>query len=153
MLGPKVINLRENIHFITFLKMELTILTHLCFDITKKRHMIVPDGYKRILDYTRKYCKNCYFKENLIQYCLDVDFRYFVAKLNRWDFLKWPKQAIFGSVWALLEHYAVTTLRVVTSGSPPLRITKSGWFKKNLGHIRYRDNLCGYLAPALWECM
>ena len=36
--------------------------THLCFAITEKGHMIVPDWYNRILDYTRKYCKNIVFQ-------------------------------------------------------------------------------------------
>ena len=35
---------------------------HLCFNITEKGHMIVPDWYNRILDYTRKYCKNSVFQ-------------------------------------------------------------------------------------------
>ena len=42
---------------------------------------------------------------------------------------------------------------MVASGSPRLRITKIGWFKENLGHTQYRDNLCGNLVPAFWECM
>ena len=33
--------------------------------------------------------------ETLIQYCLVVDFRYFVANLTHWHFLKWPKKGFF----------------------------------------------------------
>ena len=52
---------------------------HLCFTITEKGHLIVPDWYYRILGYTKTYGKNKVFQfklhENLIQYCLVVDFR------------------------------------------------------------------------------
>ena len=64
-----------------------------------------------------------YFVANLN---LVVDFTYFVANLNCWDFLKWPKTGYFWMIFSVLEHYAVNTLRVVESGSPRLRITKSG---------------------------
>ena len=40
------------------------------------------------------------------------------------------KQAIFGSVLAFLKKIYVTTLRVGKSGSPRLRITKTGWLEK-----------------------
>ena len=43
------------------LHQSLSQATHLCFNITEKGHMIVPDWYNRILDYTRKYCKNSAF--------------------------------------------------------------------------------------------
>ena len=33
------------------------ITDHLCFNITEKGHMIAPEWYNRILDYTRKYFK------------------------------------------------------------------------------------------------
>ena len=36
----------------------------------------------------------------MIQYCLVVDFMFFVANLTRKDFINWPKQAIFGFVLA-----------------------------------------------------
>ena len=94
---------------------------HLCFNITEKGHMIVLDWYNRILDYTRKYCKNsvfqCKWQENQIQYCLVVDFKYFVANLTRWYFLKWPKTAFFWIRFSVLEHYAITVLRVAHHGS------------------------------------
>ena len=64
---------------------------------------------------------------NLIQYCLVVDFRYFVANLTRWDFLKWPKIGYFWIRFSILEHHAVTTLRMVENGSPRLHITKNCW--------------------------
>ena len=52
---------------------------HLCFTITEKGHMIVPDRYYRILSYTKTYGKNKFFQlkchENLIQCYLIVDFR------------------------------------------------------------------------------
>ena len=52
---------------------------HSCFNITEKGPTIVPDSYNRILNYTRKLCKNSLFQwkwhENLIQYCLVVNFR------------------------------------------------------------------------------
>ena len=35
---------------------------HLCFNITEKGQMIVPDKYNTFLDYTRKYCKNSVFQ-------------------------------------------------------------------------------------------
>ena len=109
-------------------------LQTLVFQHYWKMHMLGPDWYNRILDYTRKYCKKCIFQwkwhKNLIQYCLVGDFRYFVANLSRWDFLKWPKQAIFWIRLRVLEQYTITSLKVVESGSPRLRITKSGWFKK-----------------------
>ena len=53
------------IHCIYMAKKSLNLLVqnyHLCFNITGKGHMIVPDGYSRILNYTRKYCKNSVFK-------------------------------------------------------------------------------------------
>ena len=50
----------------------------------------------------------------MIQY----DFGYFVANLTRWDFLKWPKIGYFWIRFSVLENHAVTTLRVVESGSP-----------------------------------
>ena len=34
---------------------------NLCFNITEKGKMIVPDWYNKILDYTRKYCGNSVF--------------------------------------------------------------------------------------------
>ena len=37
-------------------------MIHLCFNITEKGKMIVPDGYNRTLDYTRKYSKNYVFQ-------------------------------------------------------------------------------------------
>ena len=68
---------------------------HLCFYITVKLQMLVPDWYKRILDYTRKYDKKKCLKwklhDTLIQYCLVVDFWYFLANLSHWHFLNWPK--------------------------------------------------------------
>ena len=60
---------------------------HLCFNITEKGHMIVPDqtGFWIIPENSVK--KPMFFNENsmknLIQYCLVVDFRYFVANLTR----------------------------------------------------------------------
>ena len=41
---------------------DVLVIQHLCFNITQKGQMIVPDLYNRILDYTSKYCKNCIFK-------------------------------------------------------------------------------------------
>ena len=37
--------------------------SHLCFNITEKGQMIVPDWYNRILDYTRKHGKNNVFQQ------------------------------------------------------------------------------------------
>ena len=52
---------------------------HLCFTITEKGHMIVPDLYYRIYSYTKTYGKNKVFQlkwhEHLNQHCLVVDFR------------------------------------------------------------------------------
>ena len=50
----------------------------------------------------------------------------FEENLTRLDFLKWPKICYFWIHFRGLEHYSVTTLQVVASGSPLLRITKSG---------------------------
>ena len=96
-----------------------------------ERHLIVPEWYNRILEYTRKYGKNNVFQyklhENVIQYCLVVDFRYLIANLTSWEFLKWPKTGYFWICFSVLGHYALTTLKVVESGSRWLRITKSNW--------------------------
>ena len=35
---------------------------HLCFDITEKGQMLVPDWYNRIWDYTKKYRDNSVFQ-------------------------------------------------------------------------------------------
>ena len=40
----------------------ITETDHLCFNITEIGHMIVPDWYNMILDYTRKYSKNSVFQ-------------------------------------------------------------------------------------------
>ena len=55
-----------------------------------------------------------------------VDFMFFVANLTRRDFLKWLKTGSFWIGFSVLEHYTLTTLRVVESGSPRLRMNKSG---------------------------
>ena len=39
---------------------------------------------------------------------------------------KLPETGYFWIRFSVLKHYAVTTLRVVKSGSPRLRITKNG---------------------------
>ena len=79
-----------------------SLLGHLCFTITEKEHMIVPDWYNRILSYTKTYSKNKVFQlkwhENLIQYCLVVDLK------QTWTveiFWSGKKYAIFGSILAV----------------------------------------------------
>ena len=57
-------------------------------------------------------------------------FQVLVSKLDLLRFLKWPKTAFFGYVLAFYSIRAVTTLTVVDCGSPRLRITKCGCFKK-----------------------
>ena len=51
---------------------------HLCFNITEKGQMIVPDLYNTILEYPRKYGKKQFFQwtfhENPIKYGLVLDF-------------------------------------------------------------------------------
>ena len=39
-----------------------SIAAHLCFNITEKGYMIVPDLYNMIFEYTRKYGKNNVFQ-------------------------------------------------------------------------------------------
>ena len=50
--------------------------------------------YKMILDYTRECGIKIVFQwklhKNLIQYCIVGDFKYLVACVTHWDFLKWP---------------------------------------------------------------
>ena len=55
---------------------------HLCFNITEKGQMLVPNCYNSILDNTKTYC-------------LLGDFMLFVANLTCWDFPKWPKTCYF----------------------------------------------------------
>ena len=80
---------------------------------------------------------------------LVVNFRCCVKVLTFLNVSKCPKTGYFWICFSVLEHYAVTTLRVVKSGSPRLGITKCGCLKKNLGHTRYRADLYGNLVPAL----
>ena len=39
---------------------------HLCFNVTEKGQMIVPDWYNRFLEYSRKYGKNNVYKSDSI---------------------------------------------------------------------------------------
>ena len=101
-----------------------------CFNITEKGHMIIPDWYNRIL-----------------RYYLVVD----LGNLKQ----TWPvrifwigqKQAIFGSILTLYGIRTITTLTLVDSGLPWLRITISGCWRQNHSHVRYRANLQGNLVP------
>ena len=66
--GPSVARMRDflNVSSLTLMVWEDSVLKmfsqHLCFEITEKWQMIVPDLYNRILDYKRKYGKSNVFQ-------------------------------------------------------------------------------------------
>ena len=65
----------------------------------------------------------------MIQYCLVVDSRYFVANLTCLDFLKWPLKGNFWIRLSVLEHYAVAqkmTDEPARSSGAPLTTGKQG---------------------------
>ena len=51
----------------------------------------------------KKKCLKWKLHDTLIQYCLVVDFRYFLANLSHWHFLNWPKT--FFSSFFLVFYY------------------------------------------------
>ena len=64
---------------------------------------------------------------------------------------KCPTTGYFWIRFSVLEHNAVTTLRVVESNSPRLRITKSGWFFFKHGHTQYRPICVAADSWLMWK--
>ena len=66
----------ENInHYIFNLKLDLDPMDYevnLCFNMTEKGHLIVPDWCNRILENTRKYCKTVFFNENSMKIWFNI---------------------------------------------------------------------------------
>ena len=103
--------------------------TYLCVSQCLKRHLLVGYFCNRISGQEKtKLWKIIVFQRSvdyiLIKLCLVVNFKHCVKVFTICNFFKLPKICYFWIHFRLLQHYEVTTLEVVGSGSPQLSITK-----------------------------
>ena len=101
-----------NINFVSIV--QKTLVFQCC---QKKGQTKVPDWYNRVLDDTKNTVKIC-----------------FTMKVSC-KFSSIVSNCVCGNI------RGVTTLTLVDSGSPPLRITQSGWFQQNNSYRRYSSKM------------